>query len=131
MLHTRRYLLASIGYASSAAVALRSGSLLAGSRPAGDALACLRCLVDDQASARQLGRIYRRQFPSESDPAMLARLILATIAPGNMDSRSLRRDVLRPALENCVRAEFGAGSTVQVGGWFLTRTEARLCALCE
>jgi alkylhydroperoxidase family enzyme len=131
MLYTRRHLLASIGCASGAAVALRSGSLLAAACAAGDAIASLRCLVDDAASARQLGRIYRRQFPSEADPAMLARVILATLAPGNMHGRSLRREVLLPALEQCVRAEFGAGSTVQLDGWFLARTEARLCALCE
>lgn len=131
MLYTRRHVLASIGYASSAAVALRSGSLLADSGAAGEAVASLRGLVDDQASARRLGRIYRRQFPSESDPAMLARLILATLAPGSEDCRPVRRDALLPGLESCVRAEFGAGNTVQVGGWFLARTEARLCALCE
>jgi hypothetical protein len=30
-----------------------------------------------------------------------------------------------------VRAEFGAGDVVRVGGWVLARTEARLCALCD
>ena len=130
MLYTRRYLLASLGCASGVSAALGPGSLLAASAVPCDAIARLRGLVDDQASARQLGRSYRALFPVESDPAELARLILGSLAcTGN--PQTLKRDELLTALDQRVRAEFGAGHTLPVEGWILSLTEARLCALCE
>jgi hypothetical protein len=112
-------------------VALRPGSLLASTGAVDDAVASLRSLLDDHASACRLGRIYRRQFPAESDPSLLAHLILQALAPGGADRQRLERNAMLPALERQVCKEFGNGDTVQVGGWVLARTEARLCALCE
>jgi len=136
MNHTRRYLLACLGYA---------GGLSAGGSPWGrrlsealpaaagvpdHAASSLRRLLDDRTHARQLGADYRARFPAESDPEVLTRLILDAVAPFDRSPGQLRRELLLPALHQSVRAEFGAGTTVQVRGWILALTEARLCALC-
>jgi hypothetical protein len=131
MRHTRRQLLLSLGSASGVSFALMPRVLLAGTLAIDAATARLRSLVDDQAGARPLGRMYRRQFPAEADAAVLTQLILSSLAPGAANSRALAREDLLAALERRVCDEFGNGQTVQVGGWILARTEARLCALCE
>jgi hypothetical protein len=135
MSYTRRYLLVCLGYAGS----IGAGPLLPGRMPpAGlpaaarlpDAAARLRRLVDDRVHARLLGGSYRAQYPAESDPEVLARLILDAVAPLDRSPQALRHELLLPALDGRVRAEFGSGTTVRVDGWILAITEARLCALC-
>jgi hypothetical protein len=131
MSYTRRYLLTCLGYASGLGVGLRPAALAAAASAPDDAAAALRLLLDDRARARVLGGSYRAHCPAESDPAVLARLILAAVAPHGGGQRPLRRELLLPAFDRCVRDEFGAGSTVRLDGWILARTEARLCALCD
>jgi hypothetical protein len=135
MSYTRRYLLSCLGYASGLGAALLSAARpAAASAPQQDAATTLRRLLDDlvedRAFARLLGSAYRAQYPAESDPEVLTRLILDAVTPHDRSPRSLERQQLLPALDRRVRAEFGAGTTLQVGGWILALTEARLCALC-
>lgn len=57
-----------------------------------------------------------------------------SLLPRHAEARALRAtpDELaarRHRLEARVRAEFASGTTVQLDGWVLSRTEARLCAL--
>jgi hypothetical protein len=80
-----------------------------------------------RASARIIGAAYLATHPDEADAAILCRAIaadLATAAP--RDQAELDR-----ALANRVRADFLQRRTVKVDGWVLSRTEARLCALCR
>jgi hypothetical protein len=127
---TRRLLLTGLGYAGLAAT-LRARACWAAVGAPDDAIATLRGLLDDRAQARVLGAGYRALCPAESEPGVLARLILQRVAPAERSDGAPSRDWLLPALDRCVRAEFGAGDTVRVGGWILARSEARLCALCD
>jgi len=132
---TRRYLLACLGYAGTLAGGLLSARPLPLALPGAaslpdDAAARLRRLVDDRVHARLLGGGYRAQCPAESHPEVLTRLILDAVAPLDRSPQALRHELLLPALDRRVRAEFGSGTTVRIGGWILALTEARLCALC-
>ena len=83
--------------------------------------------VRARASARVVGAIYLATHPDEADPALLRRAIVADLAPAaQRDQAELDR-----ALARRVRADFLERRTVKVDGWVLSRTEARLCALCR
>jgi len=60
-----------------------------------------------------LGRAYLQRYPDEAVPNRLAKLVPAD-------------PVLRIRQ---VRADFVAGQVVTLGGWILSRTECRFCAL--
>jgi hypothetical protein len=93
--------------------------------------ATLRTLVDDHAAARRFGLLYVRQVPAEADPGVLARLILGSTVAGQVDGLAPDRSSLRRRLDAKVRDDFSSGTTVRLDGWVLSRTEARLCALCR
>ena len=60
-----------------------------------------------------LGRAYLRRYPDEAFQRRLA-----TLVPGDPVLRARQ-----------VRADFAAGKVVSLGGWVLSRTECRYCAL--
>jgi hypothetical protein len=60
-----------------------------------------------------LGQAYLQHHPDEASQSRLARLVPAD-------------PVHRASL---VRADFAAGKVVTLGGWVLSRTECRYCAL--
>jgi hypothetical protein len=73
-------------------------------------------------SARVVGAAYLRLVREEADVEQLAALLEAEL--GEAEGAALER---RLAAQQ--RADFGAGRTVVVEGWILSRTEARVCAL--
>lgn len=84
----------------------------------------------DLQSAREVGHIYFREAPQEHNADILTKMIMQS----DMDLMQ-RLDVLSEAdiiakLRNLIAEDFAFGNTVQVDGWVLSRTEARLCALC-
>ena len=131
MRYTRRFVLLCIGCASG--LSLMSRRVQAGAlRAAPDELAArLRALLYDRAAARRFGRLYVRQVPAEDDPRILARLTVAFLGAQQVDVIALDRTSLRHRLDARVRDDFASGTTVQLDGWVLSRTEARLCALCR
>ncbi len=74
------------------------------------------------AGSRAVGESYLLAFPQERDVEILRRLLSADVAVA---------DCADPTgeLTSRIRAEFAAGEVVQVGGWILSRSEARLAAL--
>jgi hypothetical protein len=71
---------------------------------------------------REIGTQYRAAMPSENTAAALRDAI----------STSRHRQfpwILHKSIEEQVRGDFAAGRTVVVGGWILSETEARQCAL--
>jgi hypothetical protein len=121
---SRRFMLVALALSASL-----STTALAVDLPAGRATARLRRLLPDIGSAREIGAIYRRACPAEADPPRLTRLLLSSLS---LDDRGLagRSDAsLRALLTARVRRDFAAGDTVDISGWILSRTEARLCAL--
>jgi hypothetical protein len=102
---------------------------------AGERVDLLRSLIVDREVARRFGRAYRAQYPAESTAAVLTPLVWRDLGGdetgGLVESAATLRQVLLRSLESRLRAQFGDGDTVQLHGWVVARTEARLCALCD
>jgi hypothetical protein len=82
--------------------------------------------VTDPASARILGDAYLQLQPAESDVARL----VAWVFPALSNEREPpARDAVAQQLLAQIRADFDAERIVRVGGWVLSRSEARLFAL--
>jgi hypothetical protein len=131
MRYTRRFVLFCIGCASGLSLMpLRAPARAL--RASADELADrLQALIYDRSAARRLGQLYVRQVPSEDDPRTLARLTVTSLGAQPADLSALDRTSLRHWVEARVRGDFASGTTVQLDGWVLSRTEARLCALCR
>jgi len=129
MRYTRRFALLSLGCVSALSLMPRHVQALA-ARATPDELADrLRTLLYDREAARRLGRLYVRQVPTEDDPRILARLTVASSEAQQVAAIALDRTSLHHRLDAQVRGDFVSGATVQLDGWVLSRTEARLCAL--
>ncbi|HXR19681.1 MAG TPA: hypothetical protein VN757_07095 [Steroidobacteraceae bacterium] len=131
MRYTRRFVLLWIGCASGLSLMPRHVQARAHRATPDELAARLRTLLYDRAAARRLGRLYVRQVPAEDDPRILARLTVALPEAQQVDAIALDRTSLRHRLDARVRGDFASGTTVQLDGWVLSRTEARLCALCR
>jgi hypothetical protein len=92
-------------------------------RPARAAPSPLDSCFRHPASARAIGRAYIAAAPEEVDPGRLATLL--GMRPGSDEPV----DALRWRIGARVRADFAAGRTVELEGWLLAESEARLCAL--
>ena len=82
-------------------------------------------------SARVVGRAYLQRRPQEADVGLLVSSVIGDRVLG--DARGMMTD--REALYHAVRVErqrdFEKGELVAVGGWYLARSEARLCGLAH
>lgn len=82
-------------------------------------------LLGDVRSARMIGDQYLRSAGDEDIVALASHLQLDRLA-------SLGEAVAQKVwIEESIRRDFGRGSTTQVGGWVISLTEARLCALAD
>lgn len=127
---TRRLALSSLG--ASALSLLTFGAVAwGGGQDSGELAAVLGALMYHPDTARVLGQLYRRQHPEEDNPALLIRLALSALAPLGAGAQRPAAADLAGRLEALVRDDFARGLTVQLDGWILSRTEARLCALCR
>jgi hypothetical protein len=80
-------------------------------------------LLGDARAARIIGDQYLRSAVDEDIGALASHLQLDQLA-------SLADTVARQVwIGESIRRDFGRGSTTQVGGWVISLTEARLCAL--
>lgn len=85
-------------------------------------------LLRDHESAAVVGRAYLRLASHERNAAKLVTSIEeGSHFGGRFDTASAR--ARREWLDQRVRLDFAIGNTVQLEGWILARTEARLCAL--
>lgn len=80
-------------------------------------------------SARVIGRTYLLQTPEERDGDRLIAGILN-------DHPSLKRDIttlsdkeLHLKLQDCIKNDFSDDNIIELGGWVLSITEVRICAL--
>jgi hypothetical protein len=88
-------------------------------------------LMAHRDSARSLGRAALGALPGATAPSALAAAVLAGLPGGAPKLDAASDDDLRALVAARVREDFESGETVQVDGWILSCTEARLCALAS
>jgi hypothetical protein len=82
-----------------------------------------------EESARVVGREYLRAGPAEASRRILTARVAERL-PGGLRAVDAASDArLRELLLHAVAEDFRALRTVEVRGWVLAQTEARLCAL--
>lgn len=86
----------------------------------------LQQLLRHPHSAVIIGREYVRLAPNEREPTILLALIVSSCGEGLFDSDCERT---RESLRLQTRRDFEEGRVVEMHGWMLSITEARLCAL--
>jgi hypothetical protein len=86
-------------------------------------------LLFHRDSACVVGREYLRATPGEATPSVLASLIAERLPAERQALESAREAELRRLLGASVVTDFEKGRTVELDGWVLSETEARLCAL--
>jgi hypothetical protein len=80
-------------------------------------------------SAAAIGQEYLLGSPGEASLDFLVRTIASALGgTPNQVARIARRE-LRARYQSRQRSDFAEGHMVSVQGWFLSQTEARLCAL--
>lgn len=128
MITRRRLLLGSLGTGASLLLWPRAARRLSTStcRDLRDRLAGL---LEHRDSAWIVGREYLRATPSEATPPVLAYLIAERLPLERRALVSATDEELRRLLAASVVADFEEGRTVEIDGWVLSATEARLCAL--
>jgi hypothetical protein len=88
----------------------------------------LAALLDGE-SARAVGREYLRAFPAETSSGVLTARVAERLPGGSRALATVSDGRLRELLLDATSADFGELETVELRGWVLARTEARLCAL--
>jgi hypothetical protein len=83
----------------------------------------------DKESARAVGREYLRIAPVEADTLKLTELICAGRPERYAELNNADMGKVRSILLHQQREDFNKGRIVNVQGWILSETEARLCAL--
>ena len=131
MLSTRRTVLAAL-LTTAAAIILPRRGLTTTAAIAGEAefVSELRRLVPSPVNARILGLTYLKSFPREHDPRILSALLSDVLSPVNSGSAGQPRAALTERAASRITYEFEHEDIVEVAGWMLSRTEARLFALC-
>ncbi|MGB5334331.1 MAG: hypothetical protein WBN07_01830 [Woeseiaceae bacterium] len=114
-----------------AGVMLPSPGPVAGEVPGSQAVGLLNVLVPDIAAGGRLGRAYLTAHPDELD---LQRLVNGVLGPmrlsGGADAiDSIPEAVLIARVRRVVIDDYLAGRIVNIDGWVLSITEARLYAL--
>ena len=85
-------------------------------------------LVPDRRQAAVLGRAYLREAPAEASVAGLVAAISTGCVP-DFGSHAGSEAGLRRALSARIRRDYAERRVVDVRGWLLSPTEARICAL--
>lgn len=99
--------------------------------PPGDdaATRMLRAALSNAAGARQIGMIYLQQPGAERNRDAALGALLASTALTREQVAGMQQRTLHRTLQERMRADYASGNAVNVEGWILSRTEARLCAL--
>jgi hypothetical protein len=127
MIITRRFILAATAFGAS--FSLGGALSLASVECFGCTTILLRSLIPAPMSSRKIGRIYLAGHQEEEGTGALTRLILSSMSLDEGYLVAVDRQALLARVTSRVRADFAQGDTVEIGGWILARTEARLCAL--
>jgi hypothetical protein len=91
----------------------------------------LASLLKDVEGARGVGREYLRQVPAEASPGVLTARVAERLPGGLGTIDTLSDGRLRELLLSAAAEDFRDLRTMELHGWVLARTEARLCALAS
>lgn len=80
-------------------------------------------------SARVIGRTYLKLFPAEADLHLLVSRFHEDMKVCNHQKPETDPARLKAYLAMRQRKDFDEGNVVNVGGWLLSKTECRLCAI--
>ncbi|MGH3452501.1 MAG: hypothetical protein ACRDQW_17730, partial [Haloechinothrix sp.] len=83
----------------------------------------------NQESARLVGREYLRVVPAEASTRVLAARVAERLPGGFRALDTAKDDRLHELVLRATLEDFRGLRTVELHGWVLARTEARLCAL--
>jgi hypothetical protein len=86
-------------------------------------------LLEHPRSARVVGLEYLRGRSSEASSGVLLRAIVQGLPGGQARAKAASRSELQELVATRVRRDFDDELTVNLRGWIVSRTEARLCAL--
>lgn len=86
-------------------------------------------IFSNPGAAVEVGQRYLRCRPDDANPDWLARQLVLDPTALQTKAGLGAQQALRQHLTERVRADYQSGNTVQVGGWILSLTEARSCAL--
>ena len=128
---TRRQFLAcaiSIG-ASTVAGDVVSGGRLTVLLPTSSLGAKLSDVFAHKESARAIGVEYLKTHTAETDEHVLVALISAKVFENDAIAIGATEPEVKQLLHQSIRRDFESDQIVQVQGWILSVTEARLCAL--
>ena len=129
-MNRREFLALSLGGACAVFLQARRSRTATAGLPRQDPLhARLSGLLRHTDSARIVGREYLHRYPQEATVPGLLDLIAAD-GTGRQAALSRVADAeLRALLDHEMRRDFSDEKVVQLQGWILSVTEARLCAL--
>lgn len=91
--------------------------------------AALASCIESRTSARHVGLAYLAQVPAERDAELLVRRICAGKAWCQWSPMDYDEPMLKRRLAAQIRRDFAEHRTVNLRGWVMSQTEARLCAL--
>lgn len=86
-------------------------------------------VFSDRESAISVGREYLRAAPQEAHLDLLIAELCSRQPQGRSAFMAVDHATLRGMLNRQQREDFALGRTVNVKGWILSETEARLCGL--
>lgn len=116
-------------------ILISSGALIAGWPASGrekltaEPIRSLLASLRHDESAAVVGNAFLRRHAGEADAQHLATSIAADLRCRGCDPRRVSRARLRRAIAEQVREDFAQNRVVDVDGWVLSSTEARLCGL--
>jgi len=86
-------------------------------------------LLTHAQSAKAIGSEYLRKYPLEADAQILIGEIASHPAANDIEPLIATERTLYALIDRMMRDDFQAERIVNLQGWILSRTEARLCAL--
>jgi hypothetical protein len=122
----RTFLLGAAGLGASLAWGFGASPFRAAPLSRSERLASVLKHVD---GARGVGREYLRQVSTEASPGVLTARVAERLPGGLGTIDTVSDDRLRELLLSATAEDFRGLRTVELDGWVLAKTEARLCAL--
>ncbi|HZS84703.1 MAG TPA: hypothetical protein VFA50_17640 [Stellaceae bacterium] len=97
-----------------------------------DVAARITDLIGARAGARAIGAAFLARFPTEADQKQLSRRIAQLVrssGEARLGGEAISSRALQRAVRQAITSDFETGRMIELDGWLLAQTEARICAL--